>query len=119
MSTDSRFVHITVRMLSGLMIWGAHLLVIYSFTALACARRFWQLNWLGIGVVPWVIGAATLVAVAVISIITAQSIRFLRESDSRENASRFLHWMTAAIGLLSLLAIVWNALPVLMVPICA
>jgi hypothetical protein len=105
-------------MLSGLLIWACHFGMIYSFTALACARGFWRLNWLGVGIVPWAIGAATLVAVSAASGITILSIRYAGERTAQENASRFVHWMTAAIGALALLAIVWQALPVLLVPTC-
>jgi hypothetical protein len=105
-------------MLSGLMIWAAHFLLIYVFTALACARRFADLSWLGIGVVPWVIGAATLAATAATLVVIGLAVRDTRSSTSRNNTSSFVPWMTAALGGLALMAILWEALPVLLVPAC-
>ncbi len=114
----SRFTHATFRMLSGLMIWAAHFLGIYIFTALACARRFAEASWLGIGVVPWVIGTATLAAAAATLVVIGLAVRDTRFSTSRNNTSSFVPWMTAAFGGLALVAILWEALPVLLVPTC-
>ncbi len=113
-----RFASATPRMLSGLMIWAAHFLVIYVFTALACARRFADLSWLGIGVVPWVIGTATLAATAATLVVIGLAVRDARSSTSRNNMLSFVPWMTAALGGLALMAILWEALPVLLVPAC-
>jgi hypothetical protein len=114
-----RFASATLRMLSGLMIWAAHFLVIYYvFTALACARRFADLSWLGIGVVPWVIGAVTLAAAAVTLVVILRAMRDAWLGTSRNNISSFVPWMTTALGGLALMAILWETLPVLLVPTC-
>jgi hypothetical protein len=113
-----RFASATLRMFSGLLIWAAHFLVIYVFTALACARRFSEASWLGIGVVPWVIGAATLAAATTTLVVIWLAMRDARLSTSRNNMSSFVPWMTAALGGLALVAILWEALPVLVVPTC-
>ncbi|GAB4354007.1 MAG: hypothetical protein Kow0060_04790 [Methylohalobius crimeensis] len=112
------FTPLTLRMLSGALIWAFHFGVLYLFTALACARGFSAMNWHGIGVVAWVIGAATLAAVSSVMVITVRSIRYIRNHTAPENALRFMLWMTAAIGGLSLVAIVWQAVPVLLIPAC-
>lgn len=114
----SRFTHATFRMLSGLMIWAAHFLGIYIFTALACARRFAEVNWLGIGVVPWMIGAATLAAATATLFVIWLAMRDARLSTSRNTTSSFVPWMTAAFGGLAFMAILWEALPVLWVTTC-
>lgn len=115
---ESHFVGAMLRMLSGLLIWATHFVLLYVFSALACARGFWGWRWLGIGVVPWFVGVATLAAVAAVLIVAVRSLRYAGGRLPPENASRFVHWMTAAIGGLSLLAILWNAMPVLLVPVC-
>lgn len=89
---------------AGVIVWALHFMVIYGFTALACARG------LPLSAVPWVVALATLAAAAVcIRIVLAG----LRASE------RFESWMSAALAGLALLAIVLEALPALMVPICA
>jgi len=99
------------------LIWGADFLVIYIFTALACARRFVTATWLGIGVVPWIIGLATLIALAVTLTLTLRSLRSARHHQA-DSTAIFVHRLSAAISGLCSLAILWNAWPVLFVPIC-
>jgi hypothetical protein len=92
-----------IRMSSGAIVWGAHFGAIYGITALACARGL-------AGVVPWAIGIATIVAVAVLLLLIWSSFKDL---------GAFANWLGAAIGGLALLAIVWEAVAVLLVPACA
>ena len=112
------FASATLRMLSGLMVWAVHFLVIYVFTALACARRFADLSWLGIGVGPWGIGAATLAAATTMLVVIGLAVRDARLNTSWNNMSSFVPWMTAAFSGLALMAILWETLPVLLVPTC-
>jgi hypothetical protein len=99
-------------------IWAADFLVIYIFTALACARHFADLSWLGIGIVPWVIGITTLAALTLTLTLTLQSLRSAKRLHSQDDTSIFVHRLNAAISALCSLAIIWNAWPVLFVPIC-
>jgi hypothetical protein len=107
----SIFTAVTLRMFFGVIIWAVHFLVIYGFTALSCARGFHTSQWLGIGIVPWTIGVATVVAVVAIGMIVMPALGTRR-------AESFEDWMTATIGGLAVIAIVWESLPVLMVPTC-
>lgn len=86
-----------------IVVWALHFAVIYGTTGLACARG-------APGMVPWVIGIATLLAAAACSAIFVMHAR-------RRGA--FRHWLSAGIAAMALLAIVWEALPVLLVPACA
>ena len=58
---DSRF-----SLIAGPLVWSAHFLTLYVFTALACARGFFHDEILGIRLVPLVGSAWSLVAVALI-----------------------------------------------------
>ena len=107
---DSRFTPTAFRISSGIIIWAAHFLAIYGFTALACARGWVTARWIGIGVAPWVIGAATLLAAVALVAVIVPAVRAA--------PSGFTEWMTAALGGLALIAILWEALAVLLVPIC-
>jgi len=90
-----------LRISLGVVLWAVHFTVIYGFTALACARGFG-------GAAPWVVGVATAAAgAAAIAIIVTHL------------SSEFTRWMTAAVAGLALLAIVWEGLPALIVPVCA
>ncbi|MGH8717617.1 MAG: hypothetical protein ACREV0_01530 [Burkholderiales bacterium] len=99
----------TLRLLSGILIWAAHFLVIYAMTGIICARANW------IELLPWGIGAASAIAVAGVLAIIFVSLREIRGATE---PSRFLRWLTTAFAMLALIAIIWEALPVVMVPIC-
>ncbi|MCK0509874.1 hypothetical protein [Aromatoleum buckelii] len=96
------FVATSLRLSAGVIVWALHFSVIYGLSALACARSAPQ-------AVPWVIGVATLVAIgACVAII----VRELGQGPG------FEPWLAAGLAVLALLAILWEALPVLMVAPC-
>ena len=101
---------VALRMLSGALIWAVHFMGIYGFTTLACARDFASIQWLGIGVVAWVVGGATVIALAAGLWVIFTAIRTRRIG--------FTEWMTASVAALASLAIVWEALPAVMVSAC-
>lgn len=117
MAIARHFTAETLRMLSGIIVWGVHFMFVYVFTALACARRFHDLSWLGTSLVVWGVGIATLAAVAGILAFSLPAWLSHRRPGDR-GTHGFLDWMTIAFGMLSLLAVLWVALPVLLVPIC-
>lgn len=106
----------TSRLWVGPLVWAAHFLAIYGFTALACERNV-AAGLLGVGIVVWFIGAATLVAAAVLLVTIGLAV-IDGTRTSLPEPSGFVHWLTAAIGSLVLLAVVWEALPILLVPVC-
>lgn len=110
----SRFTRATLQMSAGALIWAAHFLVIYAFTAIACARGFAGAEWLGLGVVPVTITAATLVAAGVAATMIWTGVRTLHA----EAGSNFVGWMTVGCAALALLAILWETLPAFMIPAC-
>jgi hypothetical protein len=90
-------------MSSGAIVWGAHFAAIYGMTALACARGF-------PGLVLWAIGIATLIAAGLLFFLIWISFK---------DIGAFVNWLGAAVAGLALLAIVWEAAAVLLVPACA
>lgn len=91
-----------LRMGSGAIVWAAHFAVLYSFTALACARGF-------PGWIPWVGGVATFAALGAAALIIARSF---------PGRAQFVSWMTAAIAGLAVIAIAFESLTLVMVPAC-
>ena len=100
------------------LVWAAHFLAIYAFTALACARQG-TTGWFGVDAVPWFVGAAMLVASGVLLVMIGLAVRDGRRAASSPEPSGFVHWLTAAVAGLVLLAVVWETLPVLLVPVCS
>ena len=88
---------------AGIGVWALHFAVLYGFTGLACAR-----GWAG--AVPWVVAGATLAAVA------ALGLAGWRQWPRR---GEFIGWMSLAVAGLALIAIAYEAVPVLIVPPCA
>jgi hypothetical protein len=84
-----------VRMSSGAIVWAVHFMAIYGITALACARGF-------PAAVPWAIGITTALALAAVIAIIVFSSR-----------------ITAGVAGIALIAIIWEAIPVLVMPACA
>lgn len=110
--------------MSGFLIWGAHFLFVYGITALACAKRFADVEILNIGIVPFVTGVATVAALAAAALVLVGALRALPNRapvrrDETGGPSVFLRWLTALVAGLSLVAIAWNGLPILLVPVCA
>ena len=110
--TISPFTRTFLLMFYGPLIWAGHFLAVYVLAALACARNFAHVEWLGKGVTQWGISILTLAALAAVAAV----ILVLRRHDG--NFSRFAAWTTLTLGLLSVLAIVWEALPAYLVPVC-
>jgi putative effector of murein hydrolase LrgA (UPF0299 family) len=88
---------------SGALVWAVHFTAIYAIASLACARS------LGISV-PGVIAGVTLLAVALCVFIAARSLR---------RRAEFIEALAAMVAGTALIAIVWEALPVMWLPICS
>lgn len=110
------FAILSAGVLAGLLIWAAHFLVIYGVTGLACTGRFGDVRVLGLGIAELTIGAATVLALLAAATVLVWTLRSGKQTESGSLA--FLRWMAAMVAVLALIAIVWNGLPVLLVPGC-
>jgi hypothetical protein len=105
---------------AGLVIWAVRFLAAYIFTALACARGWADAAVGAVGLVPAVVGLFTLIAVAACAAVlfrAAVQLRAAPRGPAEENF-RFIHLMAGSIAALALLAIIWETLPVFVIPIC-
>jgi hypothetical protein len=94
-----RFAATALGMSAGIVVWAAHFAAIYGVTAVACARGLPQL------VAP-AVGWATCAAVAALVVILVRGYR-------RRHV--FEQWLGASLAALALVAVVWEAMPVLVV----
>lgn len=108
---------VTWRLWVGPLVWAAHFLAIYGFTALACERNV-TASAFGVGIVIWFIGIATLLAVLALGITIWLAVREGRSSASLPAPFEFMRSLTLAIATLAMLAVVWEALPLIFLPIC-
>ena len=104
----------TWRLWIGPVVWAIHFLAIYGFTAIACARPDGR----GTAIVPAFILTVTVAAVAVLGATIVLAMRDHKRSSGPPGVSRFVHGLTAATAALVIVAVVWEALPVLLVPVC-
>lgn len=111
---QSSFARAFLLMLAGPIIWAAHFLFIYSFVGVVCARPALHVKWMGAAMSSWVIVAASLLALAAMAVIYLR----LRGSMPRTGDPAFLPWLAGTLSLLSAVAIIWETLPVLLVPPC-
>jgi hypothetical protein len=103
-----RFTTIVFLIWGGLLTWAGYFLFVYVFAALACARHFHHVTVAGIGVVTLATFAALPIALAITLWIVQHARRRIRE-----DASRLARFLAVSLGSLALLAMVWIALPVL------
>jgi hypothetical protein len=97
------FARASLLMAGGALCWALHFAAIYGFTGVACARGYAP-------AVPWAILACTVPALLGAAVVMRLA---LRRRESLE------HWLAAAIAGAAMVAIVWEALPALLVPACA
>ena len=97
------FLRSALLLFAGPLTWAAHFAAIYGFTGLACARA-WT------GAVPWAVAGATLAAALACAFVIAAGMR---------RREVFEAWLGAMLAAAALVAILWEALPVLLVPACA
>lgn len=99
------------RMSAGILIWAVHFTVIYGYTGLACARRFAESGATWIALVPWVIGAASLIA-------ACAALAFVIPLLRSPHPASFVDWIAGCIAALGLAAIALEAVAIVWVPVC-
>lgn len=110
----SAFTHNFLLMFSAPIVWAVHFVAMYGFTGILCARPWLNVEWLGLKVSAWGVLGMSLVAILAIALLYFKVTPKHVVEDNRV----FLRWMSGTLSLLSILAIVWEALPVFIVPAC-
>lgn len=114
--SDAPFLSRVLLAFGGLIVWAAHFTVAYIAVALICARPT-DMRILGLPLGPASVIAASLVAALAILGLLLASRRV--EAGHDGPPAIFLRATAVAVALLSLLAVAWNTLPVLLLPVCA
>ena len=97
---------------AGLLVFAAYFIATYVFVALACEHGFAQLRLAGISVVPLAAACGLFVALTVTAALAVAARKHLRTGRPRVTAfADFLAW---ALALLGVLAMIWTALPPLL-----
>jgi hypothetical protein len=104
----------------GLAIWAAHFGTIYAANALACERGLAGTRLLGLPFVPVVISALTLLALAALAWVMRSALAGLDPplDEGGETEPRFTRWFAFSTAALSVLAVLFQGIPALVVPPC-
>ncbi len=107
--------------LGGMIAWVVQFTLVYGVTSTLCGRGWADVSLLGIGVVQMTILAATLATFAAAAILLGVSMREIRHQQVRSASATdvFLGQTGILINGLSLVAILWNGVPALILPACA
>ncbi|MGB6102324.1 MAG: hypothetical protein WBF88_00555 [Pusillimonas sp.] len=109
-----RFSRTLLFLLAGPIIWAGHFVFIYAVHGLTCARPAPHGAWAGLPLSSWIILGASLLALISMSLIYLR----LRKRMPHIGNPRFLPWLAGTLSLLSALAIIWETIPVLLLPAC-
>lgn len=101
-------------LIAGPAIWLAHFLFIYTVNAVACAKSALAGTWMGLPASSWIIVAGSVLALGGMALAAWRQRQRVRVSG----APPFHAWLTAALSVLSALAVVWETLPVFLMPAC-
>lgn len=110
-----------VGMVGGPIVWSAHFLLVYVFTALACAFRFHDREFLGVSIVVSAMLIATLAMLALVGALAFLSWRRFRQldgipaldRDGTASRHRFMALTTLLLCFLSAVGIVYETIPLL------
>jgi hypothetical protein len=100
----------------GPAVWFAHFTILYGAEALICTppvTTAGAMTWIGI--------AATLVALAVLTVFAAMLVRsgHLAGERGEQSSPAFLHGVALLLALLSALGAIWTAFPIALLRVCA
>lgn len=102
-------------LIAGPLVWAVHFLTIYIFVGIVCARPQWNPAWMGISMAGWGTLVATGVALIALAVVFFQS----RPQTGAPGDRVFVYRVSVGLILLSLVAIIWETMPVFLVPACA
>lgn len=101
-------------LIAGPAIWMTHFLFIYAVNALGCARPAWNGAWMGMPATSWIIIGGSAVALGGMALAAWRQRWRVRTSG----VPAFHAWLTAALCGLSAVAVLWETLPVFLLPAC-
>ncbi|MBU8536586.1 hypothetical protein [Falsiroseomonas tokyonensis] len=107
--------------IAGLIVWAAHFLLVYGAQATVCWRGLAGATLWGQPLVPAIVLGLTALGLVAVALIGGRAWRRLHSglaSQEGEEQSQFTLWMSLAVTLMAALAMVWEAVPVLILPPC-
>lgn len=106
-----RFTPTALFICGGMLIWATDFIALYVIAAVACAKGFASLTLAGMPFMVFVGTLLTLAAWAGTIVLLRLGSKRLDENGRLDASQRFIYFLVAAIGMLALIAILYNALP--------
>lgn len=106
-----RFTPTALFICGGILIWAGDFLAVYVIAALACAKGWVELTIAGMPIVAFIGTILTIAACAGTAAILRIGLKRLQANGRLDASMRFIYFLAAAIGMLALIAILFNALP--------
>ncbi|MFC7477231.1 hypothetical protein ACFQS7_22910 [Dankookia sp. GCM10030260] len=105
---------------AGLVVWAGHFTAVYAVSALACERGLVADSLLGLPLVPALVGLATLLALALLALVLRPALADpeMALTEGGEAEPRFTRWFAASTAVLAALAVVFQAVPALLLSGC-
>lgn len=115
-SEGHRFTPTALFICGGLLIWASDFLAVYVIAAIVCAKGWQELAVAGVPLVAFIGTVLTVAAGAGTIALLRIGWKRLQMNGTLDQSRRFIYFLTAAIGMLALVAILFNALPVWLLP---
>jgi hypothetical protein len=105
-------------MTAGLIVWALRFLAVYSFAGLACAGG-WTDTGDALNPITIFVVASAGIGVGLCAAVALHALARVRTALVAETNDRgFVHMLAALVAGIAALAIVWETLPVFVVPVC-
>lgn len=111
-----------IGMVGGPLVWTVHFLVVYVLTAVSCAFGFASAEALGpVSLVLIAVSAAALAAIGGLGMVARRRLRRLAGGPGRDpetGRQRFMAFAALLLCVLSAIAVVYETIPVFVLPPC-
>ncbi|MBK1840003.1 hypothetical protein JHL17_21585 [Azospirillum sp. YIM B02556] len=107
-------------MLAPFLVWAAHFGVVYGINGLVCARTPEGASLFRLPLSMALVGIATLLALGWVAILLGKAVQGAGPAGhvAAADPRRFARWFVIAGSASALVAILWVAMPALLVPAC-
>jgi hypothetical protein len=114
-----------IRMSSSLIIWSIYFVSMYALVSLGCSYGIPHADFFGINALQWVLVAVTSVTLASTAYIGARRWHYWRHTDQTQGSASadkavppFLARTALLVCVVALIATMWVAIPVFLLPTC-
>ena len=100
-----------LRWLGGPLVWAVHLMFVYASESLVCTR--------GAGAESHFLLVGVISTSAVIAVLIVTTVNLRGRASIADDGPSFMDKVAVALGGLSLVAVLWTALPASLIPACS